>query len=484
MSAVTARLLVFCTSAAVLILEILAGRLLAPYVGVTLETFTGIIGTVLAGIAIGAWLGGRAADRIEPRRLLAPLLVVGGLLTLVAPPIINAIGPRVTGSDPVNIVTLTVLAFFLPAAVLSAVTPVVVKIRLHSLDETGQVVGSLSAIGTTGAIVGTFLTGFVLIAAWPSRPIVFALGAALIVAGLGIGAADLSRGALAAIVIPGVLGGLLLFTVNGPCETETAYFCARVEVDAERPTGRVLWLDTLRHSYVDLEDPTYLDFRYAKIMADVLASTPPGPLDVLFIGGGGFTLPRYIAEVRPGSTSLVLELDPTLVDIARVDLGLVTSADLAVQVGDARLLLADAPAGQYDAVIGDAFGGLSVPWHLTTEEFVTEIRERLTPTGYYLLNMIDYPPLGFARAEAATLADVFTHVAVIAPRDYLDGTRGGNFVMVASDSPIDTAAITASIRQRGGLEVVVGAAELARFLEGADVLRDDFAPVDQLISRP
>lgn len=484
MSALTARLLVFCTSAAVLILEILAGRLLAPYVGVTLETFTGIIGTVLAGIAIGAWLGGRAADRIEPRRLLAPLLVVGGILTLLAPPIINAIGPRLGGSEPVDIVTLTVLAFFLPAAVLSAVTPVVVKIRLHSLDETGQVVGSLSAIGTTGAIVGTFLTGFVLLAAWPSRPIVLALGAALIVAGLGIGAANLSRGAMAAIVIPGVLGGLFLFAVDGPCETETAYFCARVEVDPERPTGRVLMLDTLRHSYVDLEDPTYLDFRYSKIMADVMATTPAGPLDVLFIGGGGFTLPRYIAAVRPDSTSLVLELDPTLVDIARVDLGLVTSDDLAVQVGDARLLLADAPAGQYDVVIGDAFGGLSVPWHLTTREFVTEIRKRLTPTGYYLLNMIDYPPLGFARAEAATLAEVFAHVAVIAPPDYLEASRGGNFVMVASEAPIDVAAITASIRQRGGDEVVIDAEPLARFMEGANVLRDEFAPVDQLIGRP
>ncbi len=484
MSALTARLLVFCTSAAVLILEILAGRLLAPYVGVTLETFTGIIGTVLAGIAIGAWLGGRAADRIEPRRLLAPLLVVGGILTLVAPPIINAIGPRLTGSDPTSIVTLTVLAFFLPAAVLSAVTPVVVKIRLHTLDETGRVVGSLSAIGTTGAIVGTFLTGFVLLAAWPSRPIVFALGAALIVAGLGFGAATFSRGALAAVVIPGVIGGLLLFTVDGPCETETAYFCARVVVDDQRPTGRLLMLDTLRHSYVDLEDPTYLEFRYAKIMADVLAEAPSGPIDTLFIGGGGFTLPRYIAAVRPDSTSLVLELDPTLVDIARRDLGLVTSDDLVVQVGDARLLLADADASTYDVVIGDAFGGLSVPWHLTTREFVLAIQERLAPGGIYLLNMIDYPPLGFAKAEATTLDDVFEHVVVIAPQDYLEGARGGNFVMVASDSPIDTAAITASIRQRGGVEIAIGAAELARFVEGADVLRDDFAPVDQLISRP
>ena len=142
MSPVVARSLVFFTSAAVLVFEILAGRLLAPYVGVTLETFTAIIGTVLAGISLGAWLGGRAADRFSPARLLGPLLITGGLLSLAAPTIVEVFGPTLRGGDAIKIIILTALAFLLPAVVLSAVTPVVVKLQLADLARTGTVVGT------------------------------------------------------------------------------------------------------------------------------------------------------------------------------------------------------------------------------------------------------------------------------------------------------------------------------------------------------
>src|SRR3954453_20623873 len=89
--------LVFVCSAAVLMLEILAGRILAPYVGISLETYTAIIGTVLAGIAVGAWVGGRAADRIDPHRLLGPVIAVGGVLAFLTVPIIRGLGSQSSG---------------------------------------------------------------------------------------------------------------------------------------------------------------------------------------------------------------------------------------------------------------------------------------------------------------------------------------------------------------------------------------------------
>ena len=153
MSTVAARVLVFFASASVLVLEILAGRMMAPYVGVTLESFTGIIGTVLAGIAIGSWLGGRLADRYPPRRILPIVLISGGILALLTYPIVTLVGPS-SSASPVDIVVLAAVSFFAPAAVLSAVTPTVTKIRLHTLAETGSVVGRLSAIATAGAIFG------------------------------------------------------------------------------------------------------------------------------------------------------------------------------------------------------------------------------------------------------------------------------------------------------------------------------------------
>jgi spermidine synthase len=483
----TALSLVFFASAAILVLEIMAGRLLAPYLGVTLETFTGIIGTVLAGISLGAWLGGRLADKRDPGTLLGPLLILGGVTTLLAPLLVRMVGPSVKAAGPVEIVFATTIGFFLPALVLSAVSPTIVKMQLDDLGHTGEVVGGFSAVSSAGAIFGTFVTGFVLVAAAPSQAVILTVGAALLVVG-GYCWAKYGRKpvrqTLLSVAAVGIVGSTILGVTPTPCEVETAYFCARVEVDPDRPTGRALWLDTLRHSYVDLEDPTYLDFRYARLVADVLTAVPDGPLRTLYVGGGGFTFPAYISAVRPGSSHLVLELDASLVDIAERELGLVQSADLVVEVGDARTGIRRAPLGEFDFVLGDAFGGPSVPWHLTTAEFLQDVADRLDDQGLYVMNLIDYPAHRFARAEAATVAEVFEHLLVVAPRSYLDGEAGGNFVLVGSKVPIDPNAVMAATAARGGTEITIGGGQALEWIEDAGVLRDDFAPVDQLIGHP
>ncbi len=485
MSTLSARALVFFTSAAVLVMEVLAGRLMAPFVGVTLETFTGIIGTVLAGIALGAWLGGRAADQRPPQTLIGPALVAGGILALLSPTIVAVMGPSFSGGTPVEIVVLTAVGFFLPAVVLSTVPPLVVKVKLQDLGETGAVVGQYSAFGTFGAIFGTFVTGFVLVAALPTRPILLGVGGALVITGLVMATRHRLVGsrAVALLAVAAVGVGALTAAFPGPCQTETAYFCARVTADEERPTGRVLWLDNLRHSYVDLEDPTHVEFRYGTLFVDAITTqAPQGALDALYIGGGGFTFPRWLKAVRPGSTNTVLELDGSLVDISRDQLGLEDTDTDEIQVGDARMTIAATPQGHFELVVGDAFGGPSVPWHLTTKEFLETVRNRMAPGGIYVMNLIDYPPAAFARAETATLLAVFDHVAAVAPFDYFEGPRGGNFVLVASNTPLDIDALDAALRAHDAEEQSRSGAELTEWVGDARVLVDDFAPVDQLIS--
>jgi spermidine synthase len=193
-------------------------------------------------------------------------------------------------------------------------------------------------------------------------------------------------------------------------------------------------------------------------------------------------MPAWLEATRPGSQSVVLELDGELVELARDELALDRADDVHVEVGDARLLLAREPEGAFDVVIGDAFGGLAVPWHLTTVQFVEEIRDRLAPGGLYVLNVIDYPPLDFARAEAATLAAVFDHVAVVAQPERIAREEGGNLVLVGSDAPIDTAAIQARISAPDGPETVADGPTLEAFIGDAPVLRDGYAPVDQLLT--
>ena len=126
-----------------------------------------------------------------------------------------------------------------------------------------------------------------------------------------------------------------------------------------------------------------------------------------------------------------------------------------------------------------------MPWHLTTREFLEEVDDVLTPDGIYALNMIDGREQRFARAEAATLADVFAHVAVLARPDTLDAVHSGNFVMVASQSPLPLDAIYASLVARGDPDFAALTGDrLTEWIDGADVLTDDFAPVDRLISPP
>jgi MFS family permease len=491
MSMWLAGLVVLCTSAAVLVLEILAGRLLAPYVGVTLETWTGIIGTILAGIALGTWLGGRLADQVDPRRLLGPLLILGGALTLAVVPMVGIAGGMRLRSDPVGIVTFAALCCFLPAAVLSAVSPTVVKIQLRDLARTGTVVGRLSAIGTVGAIAGTFLTGFVLVAAVPTRPVVIGLGIALVVAGVLLGG-WLARSQRVLLAVLGlatlVIGGAWTIAAPQPCERESAYFCIRVdEGGADGPTVRTLRLDTLRHATVDLEDPTWLGFAYTQAFGDVIDAmgAPGSPIDALHLGGGGFTMPRYIEATRPGSRSMVLELDPEVLATARDELGLVTGDDLVVRTGDARIGITEAATDGYDLAVGDAFGGLAVPWHLATRELVAEVERVLRPDGIYILNVIDYPPLRFARAELATLRDVFRHVAVMGPPTLATGRTGGNVILVASDAPLPVDAILEADEARGGGNVLVSdPPDIDEWIGDAHVLTDDFAPVDQLLGEP
>jgi len=480
----------FLASGSVLVLEVVGLRLIAPYVGITLQTSTAVIGFALAAIAIGAWAGGATADRTDPRKLIAPLLVAGGALVVAVLPLVRFAGELLDGAQAGNVLLLAAVAVIVPAALLSAVPPMVVALQLGSLAETGSVVGRLSGIGTLGGIVATFATGFVLVALLPSSVILVGTGVLVVLAGLAM-AVLLRRRA------PGVAGrlpvGLLVLAVAAPvlaavaptpCEQETSYHCARVEADPERPSGRVLVLDTLRHSYVDLADPEHLEFEYVQAIASVTDVIAPAgnPLSALHVGGGGLTLPRYLAEVRPGTVSRVLEVDPGVVDVDEQELGLQTSADLQVRVGDARVGLQDEPAGERDLVVGDAFGGLSVPWQLTTEEALALVDDALTEEGVYAVNLIDHPPLDFVRAELATLRAVFPEVVLLARAPVLAGEDGGNVVAVASREPLPVDAIAAAMAGRGLAWQVAGAEQLDDFVGEAAVLTDDFAPVDQLLT--
>jgi hypothetical protein len=230
-----------------------------------------------------------------------------------------------------------------------------------------------------------------------------------------------------------------------PVETRTLHAHARVEPDPRRPGGRLLLLDDHETSYVDVEDPSHLAWAYVRRIGDVIdCFRPPGTaIDAVHLGGGACTLARYVLATRPRSTNEVYEIDPGVLDLARMHLGLRTSPRLRVRIGAAHELLARRPDASADLVIGDAFEGQDVPAPHGTPAFAAQLRRVLRPAGVYTLNVVDDRGLPLARAHAETLGGRFAHVAAIAPRSIVRHRAGGNVIVLASDVALPLDALAA-----------------------------------------
>ncbi len=243
--------------------------------------------------------------------------------------------------------------------------------------------------------------------------------------------------------------------------------------DADRPGGWVLLIDRIRQSYVDLDDPRYLDFEYMRTLADVLDALPVGPLAVTHIGGGALTMARYIAETRPGSPQIVLEPDVELTALIRARLPLRRDARVRIRPVGGRDGLADLRDGSADAIILDAFDGGRVPAELTTTEAFGEVVRVLRGSGLLLANVADAPSLTYVRRLLATLHERFEHVLLVSDAAVLRGRRFGNIELAAANVPLPLAEVRrAAAGAMFPLRVIAGD-ELRALVGGARPLRDD-----------
>ncbi|MBM7438971.1 spermidine synthase [Streptomyces sp. HB132] len=249
---------------------------------------------------------------------------------------------------------------------------------------------------------------------------------------------------------------------------------AELVPDRERPRARTLLLDGAPQSHVDLDDPSYLSFAYQRRLGHVIdLAAPPGrPLQAVHLGGGAFTLARYIAASRPRSTQQIVEIDAALVQLVRRELPLDPQARIRVRSVDARAGLGRIQDGWADLVIADVFGGARTPAHLTSAEFLTEVRRVLKPGGQYAANLADGPPLAHLRGQVATAASLFPELALAADPAVWRGRRFGNAVLVASDLPVAVAELTRRVAGDPHPGRVEHGRALADFTGGAAVVTD------------
>ena len=260
-------------------------------------------------------------------------------------------------------------------------------------------------------------------------------------------------------------------------ETVTDHGSVRIERDPSRASGRLVYLDGVACSYIDLDDPAHLEFLYLRRFTDIIESVwpAPEPLRVTHVGGGGVSLPRYLADTRPRSTQIVYEYDAALIQLARTHLGLISFPGLRIKIGDARPRIDRRTSGSADLVIGDAFVGRAVPPQLSSVEYLRQLRHLLVESGVYLLNVIGGPDLHHARRHAASLRVVFPTVLLAADPDVLSGKVSGNLVFLATARPARKLPVDAIVRACSTGEYpdrVIRPDDIGSFAAGAPVLTD------------
>ncbi|MFI1912341.1 spermidine synthase [Nocardia sp. NPDC020380] len=213
--------------------------------------------------------------------------------------------------------------------------------------------------------------------------------------------------------------------------TRTVRFgIAELSADEERPGGWLLTVNGIAQSYIDLDDPTYLELEYLRYMAYVVDALEPADaaLDVLHVGGGGAAFPRYLAAVRPGSRHLIIEADAPLADFVDERLGLRGLPGVDLRIGDGLTEIATLPADSADIVVADAFEGLRIAQGITGADFTAQVARVLRPEGVYLLNLVG------TRHHLEDIRAMFPH-RVLVDGDVFAGYIG-NQVLAVSRAPL------------------------------------------------
>ena len=239
--------------------------------------------------------------------------------------------------------------------------------------------------------------------------------------------------------------------------------------DTDHTAAYLLTVDDTPQSYVDLDDPTHLEFEYIRRLAHLADHAFPtdNPIDALHLGGGALTLPRYLAHTRPGSRQLAVEIDTALTEFVRTHLPLDKKARIRVRAADAREALTTMKPAGWDLIISDVFAGARTPAHLTSLEYTQLSATALRETGVYAVNLADGTSLRFARTQAATLTAAYPHCALIAEPGVLRGRRFGNLVLAAGHQPLPLAKLTRSSAADPFPARVLADADLRQWIAGA-----------------
>ncbi|MEK9744455.1 MAG: fused MFS/spermidine synthase [Candidatus Puniceispirillum sp.] len=492
---------VLVSSACGLVIEIVAGRLLAPIFGMSLYTWTSIIAVVLAGLSIGHWIGGHLtrgrSEKTTQFLKIGAALYLSCFSSLLSLLLLNHVPEFLKNSElsVINeILFSSLVLFFLPSLFVGIVSPLATKLAIDAQDagEPGLVIGRMYALGSAGAIFGALLSGYFLISMLGSRNTVILVAATYFLFG-SIFLVMSSKLGLKLLMIPFALGLSLIVSMerlgalNTPCFIESKYFCIQVqELGGSDANTRLIALDHLVHSINEKDRPERLHSPYVHFV-DEYANRHFGtkPPDSFLIGGGGYSLPRAWIKKYSGAANITIaEIDPAVTAVAKSELWFApTDSNTRVTHGDARYVLERLRDIKFDLIFGDAFHDISIPQHLVTKEFNDLVSQHLNKSGAYIVNVVDESsrPL-FLLSYVKTLQMSFDTVDVWFELGIQKPNRRATFLVIGTNAAIEDDFISAE----NGFERSWWRwprTSLARLKsdEKLPVLTDNLAPVDHLM---
>jgi len=480
---------VFVCGAAVMMVELIGSRLLAPYVGTSLIPWTTLIGVILASLSVGYWFGGRIAD-IRPSYIkLGFIILLAGIsvaILLWLYLFLKDMAPLLASFN-LGLAALfcSVFLFFIPSFLLGMITPYALRLALTDLALAGKTAGSLYAYSTVGSIVGTFAAGFIFIPLWGSVRTLSTIAILLVVLSLFFFKTWLSKLLALVVVLNAVFiwSHLAIFYSSSKVMSDQESFYNRlfvvkdIEAKTNRPIISVMSGTHLSQSARFADGSDDLVFPYTKFFRLVDYWLPTNQ-KVLMIGGGAYSVPRDYLQRNTKATIDVAEIDPLYTSIAQQYFSLQPDQRLKIYHQDARIFL-DKKTNSYDAIFVDAFNGSgSVPFHLATTEAVKKMKASLNNQGLVIVNLIgslDGVGSNFINSEYATYAAVFDQVKI--------------FPLGNKSSDLQNVMLVAfkNIQWPNNLP---NDSELAGFLTREDkqikinsrILTDDWAPVDYFLA--
>ena len=443
----------FVCGAGVMVLEMAGARLLAPYLGTSIVVWTAMIGVVLASLSLGYWLGGKAGDKNPSAKKLGLIIAAGAVFVLLAAlaqsPILKLVATA-KWSLQVSAVVAAVLLFAIPCVFLGMVSPYIIQVRLldyKDKSQTGSVIGRFYALSTIGSIVGTFLGGYWLISWLGTRVILFGVAGVLATAAMIV--APRGRKLPAALLLGASvgLGGYTALSVQeslaSGIDIDTRYNHIRV-VEGTTDGHKTLYMITdpgAAQSGMRVSDPAMLLFDYTRHYA-IGWHIKPDARNFLMLGGGGYSVPKYLLQTKKDITLDVVEIDPGITDVSRKYFALKDDERMRIFHEDARVFLnrtAVENAGGYDMIMGDTFSSsYNIPFHLGTVECAERIKTLLRDDGVFVCNIISAvtgEEGKILRAIHAAFAEVFPQTHVFPVTMPGRPSQAQNVMLVAMKTP-------------------------------------------------